>query len=540
MKTPMQLLLRSCLAAGLTAGAALHAAAPADDAAPTPTPKKNAPRVQVVRPAGVNAPAAEPKEVPTLRLNFRGVPLELVLNYLSDAAGFTIILDTPVKGTVDVWNNQPLTKAQAVEVLNSALNKNGYAAIQNERTLTIVTKEEAKKRNTPVKQGSDPEDIPKNDEIVTQIMPVSHISAAQLIRDLQPLIPASAAVAANEGGNAIIITDTQANIRHLAEIIKAIDTSASSIASIKVFALRYADSKSVAAVIKELFTTDSTRTSGAGTSGGRSGGFPFGGLPGFGGDNGGGSDRGSSRSTSSRGPAAARVAAVADERSNSVVVTAPDDVMPTIEELVKSVDTNVEDVTELRVFRLKYSDPTEMAQLLTNLFPDESKANNNPTSSRFGFGFGGFGGSQGFGGNSSGGGRSATAGDASDRAKKQTRVLAVPDQRTASVVVSTSHELMKQIEQMIEKLDSDPRRKQKVFVYDLQNADPAAVQEVLRSLFESQQSSRNSRSSGSQNSALTTRQSQSQQNNTGIGGNRGTGGGTGGAGGGGGGFGRGN
>ena len=51
-----------------------------------------------------------------LRLNFRGAPIELVLNYLSDAAGFIIQLNTPVRGTVDVWSKQPVTQEEAVNL----------------------------------------------------------------------------------------------------------------------------------------------------------------------------------------------------------------------------------------------------------------------------------------------------------------------------------------------------------------------------------------------------------------------------------------
>ena len=46
------------------------------------------------------------------------------------------------------------------------LNQNGYAAIRDGRTLTIVDKNDAKTRNIPVKTGNDPDDIPNNDEIV--------------------------------------------------------------------------------------------------------------------------------------------------------------------------------------------------------------------------------------------------------------------------------------------------------------------------------------------------------------------------------------
>ena len=78
-----------------------------------------------------------------LRLNFHDAPLNLVLDYLSDAAGFIINQETDVRGTVDV-QGKDLTKDEAVEVLNSALKKNGYAVIRNGRILTIVAQDTAK------------------------------------------------------------------------------------------------------------------------------------------------------------------------------------------------------------------------------------------------------------------------------------------------------------------------------------------------------------------------------------------------------------
>src|SRR3954467_13072198 len=48
-----------------------------------------------------------------LRFNFRGAPLETVLNYMSEAAGYIIVLNTPVRGTVDMWSSQPVSKDEA-------------------------------------------------------------------------------------------------------------------------------------------------------------------------------------------------------------------------------------------------------------------------------------------------------------------------------------------------------------------------------------------------------------------------------------------
>jgi type II secretory pathway component GspD/PulD (secretin) len=526
--------------AGLVAGDAVQAASPPADA--------GARKARTVS----GRPAAEAKtgaakadaEAADVLLNFRGAPLEMVLNHLSTAAGFTINIVDPPRGTVELWNNQPITRTEAVTLLNAALSKNGFVAVQNGRMLSIMTRERAGTAINPVITGANPAEIPITEKIVTQIMPLTHLTASQTIRDLAPILPGLRTIVANEAGNSIIVTDTQANIHHLAEIVSALDSALAGISGIKVIPLNFADAKSVVTLIKELFATDSSRSgAGGGGGGGAPGGFSSfngrmggggpGGIGGFGGPGGGGfggngGSGSNGNSGSSRGSTAAKVVAVADERSNSVIVTAPDDMMPTVEELVSSVDQDVVDVTELKVFHLKNADPTEMAELVSNLFPDESKSSANSANSRFGSPFGGGGSGGGPGGGlagpgGGGGGGATTAGSSkSERAKKQGRVLAVPDPRTASLVVTTSHDLMGQVESMITRLDSDSSRKQRVYVYNLENADPQQVQQILQDIFQSQSgSARNASSSrsGTQNGVLSTRATQSQsQTGSGSGG----------------------
>lgn len=489
----------------------------------TETPK---PAAEATNAVPATAEAVDPNK--PLRLNFRNAPLEMVLNYLSEAAGFIIVPETEVRGRIDVWSNQPVTQDEALTILTSALNKNGLTALRNGRTLTIVRKDDVKRRDIPVKRGAEPDTIPKDDEVVTQIIPITYISAAQLVQNLTPLLPTGAELAANEAGNALILTDTQTNIRRMTKIISALDTSLAGSSTLRVFALRYADAKDLATLVKELFAAQTSSSGGNNNNRGGGGGFP--GFPGFGGRGGGSGAGGGGNNAGGSGnrAAASRVTAVADEHSNSLVVNAPEDVLPAIAELVKSVDKNVEDITEVRAFRLKYADPVEMAELLASLFPDETQqASGGGNQVRFGGGpFGGFGGR--------GGGNNNASGGDSDLAKKKGKVVAVPDQRTGSVIVKAARDLMGQIAHMVEQLDSNPAKKQKVFVYELDNADPTEVEQVLRSLFENQttQNRNTSRNTQNQGSALTTRQNQNNQNQnrttTGFGGQGGTGGGFGG------------
>ena len=78
--------------------------------------------------------------------------------------------------------------------MNAVLIEKGYVAIRNGRILKIVRREGAQKRDLPVQTGSDPERIPRNDEVVTQILPLRFGEAAKLVENLRPLLPDSSTI----------------------------------------------------------------------------------------------------------------------------------------------------------------------------------------------------------------------------------------------------------------------------------------------------------------------------------------------------------
>jgi hypothetical protein len=480
------------------AQAATNAAATPAAAAPVPSVVTNAVAAADAAP-GTNAVPAPRPAAPTIvvetgtngmRLNFHGAPLSLVLDYLSDAAGFIINKETDVRGTVEVWSKEPLTKDEAVEVLNSVLKKNGCAVIRNGRILTIVAQDTAKTKDLPVISGNDPDEVEKGDEVVTQIIPVKYASVSQLVPNLELLLPTTATLSANESANSLLLVATKTDIKRMLKIISALDTSIASVSSIRVIPLKYADAKDTATLISTLFTSQGGNQ--GGNTGGRgglfnmlAGGGPFGGggpggFGGFGGRGGAAGGNGGGRGGSggaTAGAGAAKVVAVGDDRSNSLVVSAPADLLATIETMVKEIDQEVSDVTELRVFRLVNADPSETADQLSQLFPDPTTSGTGSQNGMTPFFFGG--GFRGRGGNTG----TATANN-SDRAKKLGRVLAVPDPRSSSIIVTASKTLMPQIEDMIKELDSDKGRKEVVGYFDLQNADPSDVYNNLQDLFQ--------------------------------------------------------
>lgn len=418
-----------------------------------------------------------------LRLNFRGVPLDTVLDALSREAGFTIVREVAVDGRVDVVSHRPLSQDEVVELLNGVLNGKGYAAIRNGRTLTIVSRDEAKTRNIPVKIAASPEEIPNSDEMVTQIIPIRHADATKLLENLKPLLASYSVASANESSNAIILTDTQANIRRMAEIVQALDTSISSISTVTVFPLHYADAEETASLITKVFENDDSGSSGGNNrqnSGRRF--FGRGGFP-FGGDNGGG-DRGGDQSQSSGDSpareAVSRVVAVAETRTNSVVVAAPDDLMGTITNLVNEIDTVSGGDVQIRVFTLAHASAEDMAQLLNDMFEEENTTGNQTAQVPRFFGPGGP-----FGGGGGGRGGRGQSGNNTQTPPSDATVNAQADVRTNSVVVSAPAEMLDQIAEIVRELDKNPARQRKVFVYSLKNSDPESVAAIVQGMFES-------------------------------------------------------
>ncbi|HRE82173.1 MAG TPA: secretin N-terminal domain-containing protein [Opitutaceae bacterium] len=363
MKTPLRLTSSSLVTLVLAFAGSLGAQT--TPASTTPTD---------VRPAESAPGSSYPKDG-TLRFNFRGAPLETVLNYLSDAAGFVIVLETSVRGTVDMWSSQPVSKTEAVQLLNLALNKNGYTATLQGRNLIVASKDDAKKRNIPIRTGNDPREIPANAEMVMQVIPLRHITASKVAADIATLIPSSATLTANEDSNSLVVTDTNLNIRHVVEIVSALDLSVQSDSAMRIFKLRNADPTEMAALLTQLFQTNAT----SGTGSAAAGATPFaGGPPGMAAFLAARSQGGSGRARdgNNRGTSGSRnatpISAVADARTQSVIVTGSKDALQQIGEIIAQLDESGARKQKVFVYTLENADVGQVETVLKNLFETNS------------------------------------------------------------------------------------------------------------------------------------------------------------------------
>ena len=193
---------------------------------------------------GVRLPALDESGMADqlVSINFDQVDIRTVLRTMGDITGINFVVDDRVSGTVTVMSPTKIRLGDIYGVLESILEVQGYAAVPAGSLVKIVPRAEAAKRNLQVRIGGKPEDIPKTDSVVTQIIPLGYADATEVSRIIQPLLATGAQMATYPRTNSIVITDTSSNIHHIAMIIQNLDVTGSQ-ERVTVLPLEYASAE---------------------------------------------------------------------------------------------------------------------------------------------------------------------------------------------------------------------------------------------------------------------------------------------------------
>lgn len=415
-----------------------------------------------------------------ISMSFQEAELDYVLDFFSRATGYTIVKDADMEARVTIISQKDIPVDQAFSVLNSILAIKGYATIISDRIVKVVPLENAKQENMEIRVGTDPSEIEPTETIVTQIMPLVSTNAAQIVKDLKELMPEYGAMVSHTQSNTLIITATSSNIKRFAQIVQELDIPLSDMIKVEVFIIKYREAETLAKVLEDLFKKP-TGTSATDQANQERNAFlqRFRGRGGRGGGPG-GDDNNASADSQPAGDSEAlqirsNVTIVADEDTNTILVSASQDNIDLVRELIEKLDTELTDLPETRIFPLEHADAVEISENLENVFEDSSSSRSNQT---FGFGFGR-------------GGRGPQQQAQSTQSSGEGSILGLPeinvvaDERTNSVIVTTTSQQMSSVALLIEQLDQDVAEfEETTRVFELENAEADNIAQVLSELFE--------------------------------------------------------
>lgn len=258
-------------------------------------------------------------------LNLKNTDIHSFIATVSKQTGKNFVVDPRIKAKVTVVSSQEMDADELYEVFLSVLQVHGFSAVPTGDVIKIVPDVSAKQSPVPgLSRGT------RNDQLVTHVITVENVPAAQLVPILRPLVPQQGHLAAYAATNALIITDRAANIARLMKIIKRIDRPDN--AEIEVVQLEHA---SAAEVVRILATLQPTVKSKSATPG--------------------------------------KVKLAADERTNSILISGDRAARLRTRSLIAHLDTPLESGGNTRVVYLRYSKADDLVKVLKGVSEGQAK-----------------------------------------------------------------------------------------------------------------------------------------------------------------------
>ncbi len=249
-------------------------------------------------------------------LNLKGADINAVITTVAEATGKNFIVDPRVKGKVTIVSAQPLAPDQVYQVFLAMLEVHGYAAVPSGPVIKIVPDAEAKHSGTPPRG--------EGEEVITQVVEIRHVSAAQLVPILRPLVPPQGHLAAHAQTNTLILADRASNVQRLLRIIERIDQPSGG--EIEVVPLEHASAAEVVRVLNSL-----------------------------------------QQAKRKNEPKSQQPTLVADERTNSILIGGEKAARLQLKTIIAHLDTPSETVGNTHVVYLRYAQAKDLVPVLTGV-----------------------------------------------------------------------------------------------------------------------------------------------------------------------------
>ena len=179
-------------------------------------------------------------------LNLKGADIGVLIQTVSEVTGKSFIVDPRVEAKVTVVSAKPLAPDALYETFLSVLRVHGFAAVPAGGSMVKILPEAMAVQDG----GTASSNQFGQDELVTRIIAVKHVSAQNLVELLRPLMPQQGHVVAHQNSNSMLITDRAGNIDRIASIIARIDTASDS--EVEVIALQHASAEEVARTLSSM------------------------------------------------------------------------------------------------------------------------------------------------------------------------------------------------------------------------------------------------------------------------------------------------
>ncbi|PKI13177.1 type II secretion system secretin GspD [Colwellia sp. 12G3] len=255
--------------------------------------------------------------------NFKGTEITEFVVSVGKTLNKTMIIDPNVRGKINVRSYDLLSEKQYYQFFLNVLDVYGYAAVEMDNNIVkIIRNKDAKTAAIPV-VGDDSNIM--GDEMVTRVVEVKNVTVRELVPLLRQLSDQAGGgnVVNYDPANVIMLTGTAATVNRLVKIIERVDRAGDQ--DVEIIKLKYASAGEMVRIIEAMNKPTGAKA-----------GQPTFLIPQI----------------------------VADDRSNSVIVSGEVKARERVARLVKRLDSELESNGNTRVYYLKYSKAEDLVKVL--------------------------------------------------------------------------------------------------------------------------------------------------------------------------------
>ncbi len=185
-------------------------------------------------------------------IDFNNVDITVFIKFISELTKKNFVVDQRVKGKVTIISPEKISIKEAYRVFESVLEVHGYTTIKTDKIIKIIPAPDARSKNIEIRLKE--ELASPEDKIVTQLIPLKYADPDEIKRLFAPMISKSSVILSYPPTNMLIITDVYSNITRLVRILKAIDITGIG-QEISVIPLEFSDATKLVKLLSSIFKT---------------------------------------------------------------------------------------------------------------------------------------------------------------------------------------------------------------------------------------------------------------------------------------------
>lgn len=312
----------------------------------------------------------------TTVLNGSDIEITALIKTFSKLTKRNYIIDSAVKGKVTVHLPSAVSVPEALRILDTILLLKGFTTVPvAENTWKVVSAKDARQTTIPLVRDSNEDNA--SDVMVTQLIRLKHISAEDSQQLLNQFVSKDGVINAFTGTNSLVLIDSEANTNRLRELVAEIDVPAID-QELTIIPILHADAGDIAEKVNEILGEEeenNSRQQALNTRNTRQRNLRNNNIA--------RSTRNQqTTSTSASGSTVRRRSLpfkiIPDERINSIIVVADEEMTLKVRALIEQLDSELDrSGGKFYVYRLEHADAEELGEILNNLISGSTESTSN-------------------------------------------------------------------------------------------------------------------------------------------------------------------